>query len=503
VRTDPDKRSCRARLQARLAAAHAAGRARLRAERGSVLVEVMVGAVVLAIATLAILNGIDGAESAGAKNKARSVQASIAQQYIERMRSMPLSELNGLRRGPDTVNVAGVDYSVVWRTDWVSDKLGVINCNSTSAQAEYLKLTSTVTSPITGSKPQTQTGLLTPGTGQLSNTNGTATVQLSDRDGNAAAGVGVGLSGASTQSATTNALGCAVFGYIPAGSYTITVNGRVTIDSEPATDAITVYAGRASYNAMQVAIPAKVRASFTQPVGQTFTTSMLWDQITVKNGNLLGVGGTKIFTSTTGRNATVDGAGLYPYLDGVGVYAGSCAANDPEAYKANYFVPGAPRGYTALNPGDNPRTVSVEMPTLRVLVTREPVGTPTATVPSWFRTQLRVTSLDTGCVSPLYEVQPTDRATNLNTPVQFDLALPFGKYRICAATRGRTSGTTGTATPAATTIDRRYTTTTTAGTSPVNPADQALTTVPAPANKQITITTPGTATTANPASLCY
>ncbi len=168
---------------------------------------------------------------------------------------------------------------------------------------------------------------------------------------------------------------------------------------------------------MQVDVPAKVRASFTQPVGQTFTTSMLWDQITVKNGNLLGVGGTKIFTSTTGRNATVDGAGLYPYLDGVGVYAGSCAANDPEAYKANYFVPGAPRGWTALNPGDNPRTVSVEMPTLRVHVTREPVGTPTATVPSWFRTQLRVTSLDTGCVSPLYEVQPTDRATNLNSAV--------------------------------------------------------------------------------------
>ena len=416
MRTDPDKRSCRARLQARLAAAYAAGRARLRAERGSVLVEVMVGAVVLAIATLAILNGIDGAESAGAKNKARSVQASLAQQDIERMRSMPLSQLDGLNQ-TRTVNVAGVDYTVVSRTDWVSDKLGVINCSATNAQAEYLKLTSKVTSPITGSKPQTQTGLLTPGTGQLSNTNGTATVQLSDRNGAALAGKTVGLSGASTQSATTNALGCAVFGYIPAGSYSITVSCCVTNDSEPATDAITVYAGRASYNAMQVDVPAKVRASFTQPVGQTFTTSMLWDQITVKNGNLLGVGGTKIFTSTTGRNATVDGAGLYPYLDGVGVYAGSCAANNPEAYKANYFVPGAPRGWTALNPGDNPRTVSVEMPTLRVLRHARAGGHPDATVPSWFRTQLRVTSLDTGCVSPLYEVQPTDRATNLNGAV--------------------------------------------------------------------------------------
>jgi Tfp pilus assembly protein PilV len=499
VRKDPDKRTCRARLQARPAAALAAGSARLRAERGSVLVEVMVGAVVLAIATLAILNGIDGAESAGAKNKARSEQAALAQQDIERMRSMPLSQLDNLRQ-TRTVNVGGVDYTVVSRTDWVSDKLGVINCSATNAQAEYLKLTSKVTSPATGSNPQTETGLLTPGTGQLSNTNGTATVQLTDRDGDPYPSVGVSLSGASTQSATTNALGCAVFGYIPAGSYTISVSGKVTIDSNPATDAITVYPGRASYNAMQVDTPATVRASFVQPVGQTFTTSMLWDQITVKNANL--PGGSKTFTRTAGRNATVEGQGLYPYLDGVGVYAGQCAANDPSTYNANYFVPTATRGFTALSPGDNPRALSVEMATLRVNVTRQATGSPSG-VPSWFRTQVRVTSLDTGCVSPVYELQPADRATSSNATVVFDLALPYGRYRICAATRGRTSGTTGTTLPAATTIDRRYTTTTTAGTSPTNPADQALTTVPAPANQQITITTPTTATTANPASLCY
>ena len=142
------------------------------------------------------------------------------------------------------------------------------------------------------------------------------------------------------------------------------------------------------------------------------------------------------------------------------------------------------------------------MPTLRVNVTRQTVG-PRRDVPSWFRTQVRVTSLDTGCVSPVYEVQPADRSTSSNGDRRRSTwRCPFGNYRICAATRGRTSGTTGT-TPAATTIDRRYTTTTTAGTSPTNPTDQALTTLPSPANKQITITTPSTATTANPASLCY
>ena len=51
---DPDKRSCRARLRARLAAAYSAGRCRLRAERGSMLIEVMIGAVVVAIATVGV-----------------------------------------------------------------------------------------------------------------------------------------------------------------------------------------------------------------------------------------------------------------------------------------------------------------------------------------------------------------------------------------------------------------------------------------------------------------
>ena len=192
-----------------------------------------------------------------------------------------------------------------------------------------------------------------------------------------------------------------------------------------------------------------------------------------------GVGGTKIFTRTAGRNATVDGAGLYPYLDGVGVYAGPCPANDPSAYNANYFVPGAPRGYHRAQPRRQP--AHGQRRDADAARERHPPGGghPDRTVPSWFRTQVR------GHVARHRLRQPRLRGPARRPghrpeprPSQFDLALPFGKYRICAATRGRTSGTTGTATPAATTIDRRYTTTTTAGTSPTNPADQALTTVP-------------------------
>jgi hypothetical protein len=211
---------------------------------------------------------------------------------------------------------------------------------------------------------------------------------------------------------------------------------------------------------------------------------MVWDSITVNNAKL--PGGAKIFTRA-GRATSVDGANLYPFTDGVGVYAGNCAANDPSAYLTNYFVPGG-RGFTDLSPGDNPRNVNVEMPTLRVNVTRQPTGSPAA-VPTWFRTQLQVTALDSGCTAT-HQLQPADRSASAAT-VTFDVAVPFGRYRICGYTRGRTSASNSTV------INRRYTTTTTAGSNPANPADQNLTTVPPTPNRQITITTPSAGTTAS------
>jgi Tfp pilus assembly protein PilV len=436
---DPDKRSFRARLRARHAAACAAVRARLHSERGSVLVEVLIGSVVVAIATVGILNGLDGAQQAGAANKARSVKSTLAQQDIERLRSIPITALSNLNQ-TRPVTVAGVTYTVVSTTQWVSDKNGVVNCSDTNAQAEYLKLTSTVTSPGTTSKPVVETGLLTPTVGQLSNTSGSATVKLVDRAGAPLAGVSVALTGPSSQSATTNSLGCAVFGYIPSGTYTATVNNYVEMDSAlPANEPLVVYPGRASFGQMLVDRPALLRATFVPPLNQTFTTTMTWDRITVKNANL--VGASKLFVRTGGASTSVDAANLFPFTDGVGVYAGDCPANDPSLYSASYFNTTATRGYTILNPGDNPRSMNVEMPTLRVTVTRAVAGTG---VPTWTTTKLKVTENDaaaasSGCTDVIYTLTNSKGATPNNTPVQFNFSAPFGHYTLCASTQGRTS----------------------------------------------------------------
>jgi Tfp pilus assembly protein PilV len=476
-------------------AAAARARARLAAERGSMLIEVMIGAIVLAITAGAVMNGLDGAQSTGAKNRNRSIQATLAQQDIERMRAIPVTALSNLRQ-TRTVTMQGVDYTVVSRTDWVRDASGVVTCSDDQTQAEYLKLSSTVTSPATTKTPVTQAGLLTPAVGQLDNTRGTATVKLTDRDGNPLVGVRVTLSGPSSQSDTTNSLGCAVFGYIPSGTYTVQVAGYVEPASvSPASEPLVVYASKASFGQLQVDRPATLRASFRPPAGQTLPvvtggpanpTTVAWDALTVKNANL--PGGRKVFTGA--KATTLDAGDLFPFADGVGAYAGNCVANDPAGYagQTNYFQPGAPRGYTTLDPGQALAPVDVEMPALRVNVTRQATGSP-ATVPTWTRTQVQVTSLDSGC-SSTFQVQPTDRTAS-NATVSFDFAMPFGKYRVCAYTRGRTSATNSTV------IDRRYTTTASAGSSPTNPADQNLTNAPATADRAITMTTPSAGTTAS------
>lgn len=469
---DPDKLPCPARLLARCAAAYAAGRSRLRAEAGSVLVEVMVGAVVLAIASVAILNGIDGAQGAGAQNKAHSVQSALAQQDIERMRAIPITALSNYRE-TRTVAVAGVNYTVVSRTDWVRDATGVVGCTANTAQAQYLKLSSTVTSPSTTDRPVKETGLLTPGPGQLSTTAGTAMVKLTDPAGQPMPGVPVSLTGPSSLSDRTDDQGCAVFGYVATGTYTAQVTNYVTPASTvPAQATLVVSAGLASLVQMQIALPAALRANFVPPSGNTFFPgSPTDDAITVVNSGL--PSGSKLFTSS-GAGTSVDATNLFPFTNAYGVFAGNCSANNPATYLANYYQPGG-RGYAALNPGDALVPVNVEMPTIRIRVTRQPVS---SVVPTWVFTQLKVTPLDSGCTYS-FQVQTPNRVPPTNATEEFNLALPFGRYRVCAATRGRTSSTNSNL------VNRRYTTTTTAGTNPVNPADLNLTTVPPQANRQM------------------
>jgi hypothetical protein len=373
----------------------------------------MVGAVVLAIVTFAVLDGMSGAADTGERNRQRSVASTLAQQDIERLRSFEITDLSNYRE-TRTVEMGGVDYTVVSRTDWVRDASGLISCTNDDTKAEYLKITSSAWSPASEERPVREVSLLTPAPGAFSSTSGTAAIKLTDREGNPHASVGVSLDGASDYSDSTNDVGCAIFGMVPAGNYEVNVAGLVDWGGEDgSTNVVTVSPAKTSLKHLELEPPGSLRARFERPDG----TTAAWSSITVANSKL--PGGTKTFTSGSAV-PTIDSNGLFPFLDGYGVYAGACRANNPSFWDATYFTTSG-KGSVVLDPGDFLKPVNVQMGTLRVRVR----NSSNALVDS--RVTLKQTDTGTGCDTTLTRAF----VNNTGSDGEHTFVIPFGTYRVC------------------------------------------------------------------------
>lgn len=384
------------------------------------MVEVLVGTILLALTTAAVLDGLDGAQKTGLENKNRSTAATLAQQDIERMRSMPPTVLANLDQ-TRTVTVAGVGYSVVSRASWVRDASGLLSCTTDETEAEYIKLSSTVTAPASPNRSVTETSLLTPPLGSFEDDTGTAAVKLTDRDGNPLANVTVDLDGPSSLSATTNEVGCAIFAFIEADEWTASVDGNlVTWNGEsPAESQVTVAAGKTSLTQIELDDPGSLRASFVTSSG----AATQWSSISVANAKL--PNGYKSFA--VGAMATSKDAGsLFPFADGYGVFAGTCEANNPAVWDSDYFETSG-YGFVVLDPGDLLETVQVVVPQLTVTVTRSGSTFDAARI----YVQQNDTTYD--CDAVVYNSGQVATTGDKKSAV-FHVPVPFGRYQVCAAT---------------------------------------------------------------------
>ena len=172
--------------------------ARAPPERGSMLIEVMVGALILAITTTAVLSGLDGAQKTGGRNKARSVAAALAEQDQERMRSMPVADLLPLIATPYTrpVAVKGVNYTVTSSASYAVDPgSATTGCSASAKTQTNLRILSSVTSPLSRGTVDL-VGLVTPpASSGFAAGQGRLIVKVFDRDDVGVAGVTVNLSG--------------------------------------------------------------------------------------------------------------------------------------------------------------------------------------------------------------------------------------------------------------------------------------------------------------------
>lgn len=401
-------------------------RSRLASERGSVLVEVVIGTLLLALTTTAVLEGMDGAQKTGRKNRDRSVNATLAQQDLERMRSLPPTVLSNLDQSR-TVTVAGVAYTVLSQTDWIRDASGPVSCTTDDTEAEYLRLRSTVSSPASADAPVTATSLLTPPPGALGDDIGTAAVKLTDRDGLPLADVTVELEGPSSLSATTNDVGCAIFGFVAADDWTAEVDGGLVTWSgdTPAQSEVTVAEGKTSLTQIELDEPASLRASFVTPSGATTQ----WNALSIANAKL--PNGYKSFTQASPATS-MDASNLFPFHDGYGVFAGDCEAHNPALWDGDYFETSG-FGFADLDPGTLLAPVSVVVPQLQVVARRSDNSAFTDV-----RVYVQQTDDDYECEEILFD---SGTVSGSFTSYTFDIPLPFGHYDVCTAIRATSGGT--------------------------------------------------------------
>jgi hypothetical protein len=428
------------------------------AQDGSFLVEAMVSSLIIVIVGLGVLKSIDRGSRLGGEQKTQAVAGNVAQSEQEELHALPLSEQSNLRRST-TRTVGGVTYTIASRADWVNDTGGDASCATAGSTADYMKVSTTVTWPEMGTrKPVALASLIAPGVKAFDATQGSLAVQVTDRLGAGVGGLQVNLSGPTTLTDTTNASGCVLWGYLPAGSgYAVGFSkppDYVTTDgSQVVSRPATVVGQQTSNVAVQYDRGGYLQTSFwTQRSvnGTKIASSPVKAHVTNSGG-----GGVSIDMPVAGSVAT--SGLLFPFTSAYTVHADSCAATEATAPEAqNPPTPAAPSATagvvasglttTATSPAPSPWGMQLPSPNIKVrsgspLSTRAgltvrvttPCGTvfpPRTTIAGGILADPGFPYTATGtslaiCVSDgTRQVETTHANTNFNNNLSFTIDIP-------------------------------------------------------------------------------
>jgi Tfp pilus assembly protein PilV len=394
-------------------------------EAGFALVETLVSAALLVVIALALLAGADRATSTAGQNRARSTAAAIAEQDQERMRSMPVTALSNYHPLARTVPAGAVNYSVASRADWVRDSTATTASCTDTGQADYLRITSTVTSNIAGKsiKPVAMSSIVAPPVGSFDPNQGTLAVLIKDSADRPVVGMNVSIAGGTSLSDATNSAGCAVFAYIPKGQYHVLLNTPGWVDPANVTPVdflATVSASSVTVASHNYDRAVKVAVSYETWVSGAAVASQGWGATAAQNTT---AGLISSFKATAPPQTTVDATSLYPLSTGYKFYAGECAGATPETPISNWFttVPGSGNVLTPA-PGATNGTVTVRQPPLTLVVKNGSSLLGGANVV--------LTPQSAGCTKLTLKTDASGRA-NKTATTPFDPGVPFGKYDVC------------------------------------------------------------------------
>lgn len=413
---------------------------RLQADQGFTIVEVLVSALLLVVIALGVFASLDTASGISGSNKARAIASGLAQEDLERLRSFKAAALTGLDQTRPQ-RVAGVLYTIVSRTDPVSDPSGAATCASNDSNGSYLKASSTVTWPaMRGIDPVRMDTLIA----QPNPAAGALAVTITNAANGPVPNIPVTITGPETFTESTNSEGCVLYGNLPIGEYTITVQapGYVEANGTPLESysrAVEVVGQSTTTQAIRMDRPGTATISFRagSPSSSTATDP---GRFTLENSGF--ATGPKLITTS----GTSYSAPLFPFTDAYKAYAGDCTGADPSKY-------GTQPPSTFVVPSGGSVSRSVYEPKLAILIRNYTSAPPSGPVAG---AKVYLTKTAAGCSGSIYAGVT---GTNGRPPDEF---FPYGTYRVCAQVEyygttysksANTSNTTANAAGGAVTID--------------------------------------------------
>lgn len=358
-----------------------------QSEAGMTLVEVVVAALLVGLIGLSLV-GLEAVGRTTADQRVRSQASAVAQQDQERMRGMTADQLAKLKQ-TRTVTVDGTPFTVTSTGTFLSSSSGATSCTGSGAAADYAKVVSSVTWGNNKRTPVVEQSIITPNAG------GTMLAQVIDQNGTAVQGFGVTATGTDSntdttrRTATTDTDGCAIFGGLTVGDYSVgaALTGYVDANGNSAPSfSATTTAGNTSTQSFTMGQAGAITApSFKTTMSGTTCAAGCSNQL-IPSLSWFNVGmATSGFFKLSSPAASITTPKiLFPFITSPSVYTnnysawvGSCAADKP-TLASNLGLASVAPGSTYTIPAGQP----IPLPGLIVIVNYKTSSTTTRVKPN-------------------------------------------------------------------------------------------------------------------------
>jgi Tfp pilus assembly protein PilV len=394
-------------------------------EAGMTVVEVLISSIIVVAVSLATLGAIDAATRSTAQERHRTQANGLAQEDQARMRSMRISDLANLQQ-TRTITQDATSYTVTSAGEFVTDSTGTATCVPGAASADYIRITSTVSWASIGTRPPVVSeSIVSPPNGSVAADRGALAIQVDDAQNNGLAGVGLSGTGAGSFGGSTGSTGCAIFGDLPAGNYTLTPSGSSLVDRDgnpPAPQTTSVIGSSTNTLALQYDHPGSVDVSFTTRVGGSLVPSTA-DSVVAFN---TGMTAAQHFGTAGSPGSTVTATPLFPFTSPDTVYAGTCTGDNPNPNNESN-PPGAAAMASVNVPSGGSVPATIQLPALKLTVWSGADGSAPGSPVSSARATVSDQNCTTGSGAPVKRTFTTNAAGELPDP-----GLPYSVYDVCA-----------------------------------------------------------------------